>query len=163
MLRITALISCVLGSLVTTSSRAQEASPDWIAQQQLPRWVQPLLADSTFRARYSIDLGMNPFVVQGDFDRDQRRDVAIWVRERTSGKAGIAVIRQARRTPEVIGAGVDPLGIGADDFSRMDIWRVEPAGKQSSAGDVLYVEKSESGSGVIRWDGRQYRWTQLGD
>jgi hypothetical protein len=68
------------------------------------------------------------------------------------------LLRRAHPTPVTIGMG-HPFGNGGDDFGWLDIWRIEATAK----GDQLVVEKSESASGVVIWDGRRYRWTQLSD
>ena len=161
------IVGVFLTLAATVAVEAQEASPEWLARQRLPDWVQEAVVRPGFEQRYTFDLQMNPFVLQGDFDRDGRQDAAIWVRDRRSDQAGIAIVRRAGATLAVIGAGTDLLGTGAYDFSRMDIWRVVAAADYPKAGirsgDLLYVEKSESAGGLISWDGTQYRWTQFGD
>jgi hypothetical protein len=71
-----------------------------------------------------------------------------------------------------IGAGTE-IGNGGDNFDWMDIWKVVPkataakqVGRVSAAllkGDALHVEKSESASALIFWNGKRYVWRQLGD
>jgi hypothetical protein len=99
----------------------------WLARQRLPEWAQAAVAQPAFEQEYTFDLRMNPFVLEGDFDRDGQRDAAMWVRNRSTDEAGIAIVRRAGSHLDVIGAGSDLLGTGADDFSRMDIWRVVSA------------------------------------
>jgi hypothetical protein len=161
------LLAIVLATGASPPLNAQEATPEYLARQRLPDWVQAAVVQSGFERRYTFDLRMNPFFVEGDLDRDGRRDAAIWVRDRRSDQAGIAIVRRAGSKVDVIGAGTDLLRTGAYDFSRMDIWRVVAAADYPkagiAAGDLLYVEKSESGGGLISWDGSRYRWTQFGD
>ena len=69
--------------------------------------------------------------------------------------------------PIVVGAG-RAIGNGGDDFSWMDAWSIETRdtrGKSAPAlrGDALLVQKLESASGLIYWDGSTYRWRQQGD
>jgi hypothetical protein len=137
---------------------AQEASREWLARMSLPRWVDSALGPLLLRGRYSLGLRLNPFFQLGDFDNDGRTDAAVFAQDGETGKQGILMLRRVRPTPVVIGMG-KPFGNGGDDFTWLDIWRVEPARK----GDQLYVEKSESASGAITWDGRGYKWTQLAD
>lgn len=139
-------------------ARAQEAGPQWLARMSLPRWVDSVVGPLLQEGRYSLGLTLNPFFQVGDFDRDQRLDAAVFVRSRESGKYGVLMLRRADPRPRALGAG-SSFGNGGDDFNWLNVWRVEPAGR----GDQLFVEKSESASGAISWDGRGYRWTQLGD
>jgi hypothetical protein len=139
-------------------ARAQEAAPEWLARMSLPRWVDSVVSPLLQEGRYALELRLNPFFQVGDFDRDQRMDAAVFVRSRQSSKLGILMLRRADPRPLALGAG-SAFGNGGDDFSWLNIWRVEPGGR----GDQLFVEKSESASGAITWDGRGYRWTQLGN
>jgi hypothetical protein len=148
------LLSCIASSDVA----GQEASPDWLARQSLPRWVDSALGPLLHEGRYSLGLRLNPFFQVGDFDDDGKRDAAVFVRDRASAKAGILLLRRAKPKPVVIGMG-NHFGNGGDDFGWLDVWRVEAG----SAGDQLVVEKSESAGGAITWDGQKYRWTQLSD
>jgi hypothetical protein len=137
---------------------AQEAPPEWLARMSLPRWVDSVLGPLLQQGRYSLALRLNPFFQIGDFDGDHRADAAVFVRDSSSGKYGILMLRRANPRPHPLGAG-HPLGNGGDDFRWLDIWRVEPSGGR----DQLFVEKSESASGAITWTGRRYAWTQLSD
>jgi len=64
------------------------------------------------------------------------------------------------------------IGNGGDNFDWMDIWKVVPKsaaakslGRAATAlkGDALHVEKSESASALIYWNGAKYVWRQQGD
>jgi hypothetical protein len=61
---------------------AQEATPESLARQRLPEWAQAAVAEPAFEQPDTFDLRMNPFVLEGDFDRGGQRDAAIWVRNR---------------------------------------------------------------------------------
>jgi len=148
------------GLLVSICSRvpAQEAPPEWLARMALPRWVDSVMGPLLLHRRYTLGLRLNPFFQVGDFDADQRPDAAVFVRDGSSGKEGILLLRRADPRPVPIGAG-QSFGNGGDDFTWLEIWRMEPGRR----GDQLVVEKSESASGAITWDGRGYGWTQLAD
>ena len=98
------IVGVFLTLAATVAVEAQEASPEWLARQRLPDWVQEAVVRPGFEQRYTFDLQMNPFVLQGDFDRDGRQDAAIWVRDRRSDQAGIAIVRRAGTTLAVLGA-----------------------------------------------------------
>jgi hypothetical protein len=87
----------------------------------------------------------------GDFDGDGEADAAVFVRQLATGKRGIVLVRRAERRPIILGAGTAVERIG-DDLRWLDIWRVEP-GKH---GDRLLVEKSETATGALIWDGRRF-------
>lgn len=136
----------------------QEPPADWLARMSLPRWVDSVIGPQLLKGRYALGLRLNPFFQVGDFDNDGRTDAAVFARDGTTGKEGILLLRQVHPTPVVLGMG-HAFGNGGDDFTWLDIWRVEAAAR----GDQLVVEKSESASGAITWDGQGYRWTQLSD
>ena len=121
----------------------------------LPRWVDSALASLE---PYELELRLNPFVQLGDFDGDRRTDAAVFVRERTSGKQGILLLRRGSPQPVVLGAGHTAGRVG-DDFRWLDIWRVEA----TEGRDQLAVEKSETAIGAVTWDGRGFSITLVGD
>ena len=140
------------------NAEAQEAYNEWLARMSLPRWVNSVIGPLVVKGPYSLGLRLNPFFQVGDFDNDRRRDAAVFVKDRAIGKEGILLIRRSHPVPVKLGLG-NTFGNGGDDFRWLNIWRVEPTSK----GDQLVVEKSESASGAITWDGQNYRWTQLSD
>lgn len=93
------------------------------------------------------------------------------MRERKTGKVGIAVARQAGPV-DILGAGTF-LGNGGDNFNWLDHWYTfteapVTVGADQSAppkliGDAIYVEKSESASAIIYFKGPGYAWYQQGD
>jgi hypothetical protein len=157
-LRLLAPMAAVLLSVSAPKLAAQEAPAEWLARMSLPRWVDSVIGPLLLKGRYALGLRLNPFFQVGDFDKDGRTDAAVFAREGTSGKEGILLLRRVHPSPTVIGMG-HPFGNGGDNFTWLDIWRVEPA----AGGDRLVVEKRESASGAISWDGKGYRWTQLSD
>ena len=124
----------------------------------LPRWVDSVVGPLLLQGKYELGLRLNPFFQTGDFDGDRRLDAAVFVRDAATGKEGILMLRRASPQPVVLGGGT-VFGNGGDDFTWLDIWRVDPAHGR----DHLVVEKSESASGAITWDRQDYRWTQLAD
>jgi hypothetical protein len=114
---------------------------------------------------------LNPFYLRGDFNGDKIADVAILVKEKQSGKIGIAIVHGASREVFFVGAGRTING--GDDFAWMDVWKIYqrsyvgrgPGDRNplKLRGEALLVEKTESASALIYWDGKAYRWYQLGD
>lgn len=137
----------------------------------IPESATRLFKTHQLDRQYEFSSHLKPSYLNGDFDGDRKPDVAILVRQKTSGKIGIAVCHSSTNRVLFIGAGTE-LGNGGDNFDWMDIWSVtaKPAaartvGKAAATvkGDALHVEKSESASALIYWNGRRYMWRQLGD
>ena len=122
--------------------------------------------------QYEFSFHLKPSHLSGDFDGDRKSDIAILVRQKTTGKIGIAVCQSSTNRVSFVGAGTE-VGNGGDNFDWMDIWSVTPkavaarqVGKAAAAllkGDALHVEKSESAGALIFWNGKEYAWRQLGD
>lgn len=155
---------------IAQSDSRPSASPG--ANRDMPTPVKKALTNSSFGKMYDLSLRMNPSYLEGDFNGDGKMDTAVLVKERSSGKFGIAVVNGTTGKVAIVGAGID-IGNGGDDFEWMDSWRVYPktrarhASTESSLrqlrGDALLVEKSEAASALIYWNGKKYVWSQQGD
>ena len=135
----------------------------------LPDWCRSAVERSEKQMRVTLSNRLNPYYLQGDFDGDAKLDLAVLVSAAANRKSGILVVFRDRPETVLVGAGV-PLGAGGDDFSWMDAWSVRPRGPIEGAGapprlrgDALLVEKSESASALVYWDGKAFRWYQQGD
>ena len=99
-------------------------------------------------------------------------DVAVLVKERSTGKLGIAIVHGTTGKVTILGAGIG-IGNGGDDFEWMDSWQVcsKTRGAHASGetgvprlrGDALLVKKSEAASAMIYWNGKRYVWSQRGE
>ena len=142
--------------------------PSLSAQESAARLFKAIGLDR----KYEFSSHLKPSHLSGDFDGDGRPDLAILVKQKTSGKIGVAVFHSSTNRVLFIGAGTE-VGNGGDNFDWMDMWNVTPkasasrkVGKAAAAlmkGDALHVEKSESASALIYWNGRRYVWRQQGD
>lgn len=154
-----------------TVARAEQAL-SFAQQQSIPPEARKVLDAEPMRSRYAAVATVNPFYVQGDFDGDRRLDTAVLVKERKDGKIGIAIVLASAAKAHILGAG-QPAGNGGDDFSWVDAWYAYPRGEVARGagaaapptlrGDALWVEKTESASAIIFWDGTSFRWYQQGD
>lgn len=159
------LLICGSCSIAVTS---QQTAGD---SSNVPASITQLFKTTGFDKRYEFSSTVKPSQLKGDFDGDGKADVAILVKQRTSGKIGIAVCHSSTNKIFIIGAGT-MIGNGGDNFDWMDIWKIVPKataakslGRAAAAlkGDALHVEKSESASALIYWNGVKYLWRQQGD
>jgi hypothetical protein len=149
-------------------------------ERQLPieEWSIPDFAQTRFHASrlsqsLKISYALNPFYQSGDFDGDGKLDVALLVKNKSSGKTGIAIIHSGPKPIVLLGAGTSWNNDPKYDFDWMDAWQIYPKspvgqgageGKPPTLrGDAILAIKTESASGLIYWDGTKYKWYQQGD
>jgi len=145
---------------------------EYVMKQNIPRWIQNVFYKKKLTDEFDFSFKINPLYLRGDFNGDSDPDIAIFVTEKSSGKLGIIVFHHDSGDFYVLGAG-DAVGNGGDDFVWMTNWTVRrnevvdmgASMKPSPTlkGEALLVEKAESASGIIYWDGEQYLWYQQGD
>ena len=131
----------------------------------VPQWASNVL-DRQFWTQYDWYDFVNPFFQRGDFDGDGQADIALLVRQKATGRVGILFVHRAAHAVQIVGAGTS-LSNGGNDFKWLGAWHVEDGSALTEVpgfhADVLYVEKPESASALIYWDGRKYQWAQRGD
>jgi hypothetical protein len=148
------------------------SSPPLKTVQIMPEVIGKAIANGSLAKAYDISSQIEPSYLQADFTGDGKNDVAVLVKQRASGKPGIAIIHGGTSKPAILGAGV-AIGNGGDDFEWMDYWQVYPKGRVTRGsgekatahlrGDALLVGKSEAASALIYWNGKRYVWLQQGD
>jgi hypothetical protein len=158
---------------VTQSDRAVSQAPHAAAQlRDIPEAIKKAITNGSLAKDYDISFQIEPFYLQGDFNGDGTTDVAVLVKQRSSGKLGIAIIHRGINKVAILGAGVE-VGNGGADFEWMDYWQLYSKSRVSRGsgetktpklqGDALLVGKSEAASALIYWNGRRYVWLQQGD
>jgi hypothetical protein len=155
---------------VTQSDPVSSPSPE--AVHEIPEPVQRAITNGLLAKNYEVAFRLNPSYLRGDFNGDGKIDVAVLVKQRPTGKTGIAIIDGATNMVTILGAGT-AIGNGGDDFEWMDTWqvysknRVTPIGNVTNVphlrGDALLVGKREAASALIYWNGKRYVWLQEGD
>jgi hypothetical protein len=135
----------------------------------IPVAVRRAIASESLAKDYDVSFQVKPFYLPGDFKGDGKADIAVLVKQRSTGKLGIAIINGATNKLTVLGAGT-AIGNGGDDFEWMDSWEIYPKDRVTSGrsvpklhGNALLVSKSEAASALIYWNGRRYVWFQQGD
>lgn len=135
----------------------------------IPESVKRAIANGLLGKDYDVSYQVQPFYLRGDFDGDGKADVAVLVKQRSTGKLGVAIIHGANNKVTVLGAG-KAIGNGGDNFEWMDSWKIYSKDRVASGtsiprlhGDALLVSKSDSASALIYWNGKRYVWLQQGD
>ena len=155
---------------IIPSDPESSPAPSAAAQHHdIPEAVESAVRNGSLAKDYEISFHLDPFYLRGDFNGEGKSDFAVLVKERSTGKIGIAIIRSATGKATILGAGI-PIGNGGDDFEWMDNWEVYSKQHKTSyanaprfRGDALFVGKSEAASALIYWNGKRYVWLQQGD
>src|SRR4030095_1527976 len=138
------------------------------AIRNVPDTVKKALTNGSTGKKYDLSFHVNPSYLEGDFNGDGKMDAAVLVKERSTGKLGIAIVHGTTGTVTILGAGIG-IGNGGDDFEWMDFWQVYRKTRAAHAadqinvpplrGDALLVEKSEAARALIYWNGKRYVWS----
>jgi hypothetical protein len=135
----------------------------------IPEPIDRAITNGSLAKEYELSFRMNPFNLRGDFNGDGKIDIAALVKQRSTGKIGIAIINAATDKVTILGAGA-AIGNGGDDFEWMDSWEIYSKDRMAGRtnvpklrGDALLVSKSEAASALIYWNGKRYVWLQQGD
>jgi hypothetical protein len=155
---------------ITPSGPVSPVSPT--SRRAMPDSIKNALTTGSVGKKYQLSFHIDPSFLEGDFTGDGKGDTAVLIKERSSGKVGIAIVHGATGKVMILGAGI-PIGNGGDDFEWMDSWQVYSKtrargdAKESSIqhfrGDALLVEKKDAASAFIYWNGKKYIWSQQGD
>ncbi len=156
-----------LGCLVTFASAAEE--PLW----NLPSDLAGKTEKASFRRGYAVGTWINPFYLRGDFDGDGKPDYALLVESQPDHKKGLVIWLSALPNSKGIFIGAGTKFQETDDWTFFDAWQVHTSKvvRQGASeekpphprGESILIEKSESASGLLYWDGRRIRWYQQAD
>jgi hypothetical protein len=154
---------------ITAYSQSGRLIPDPI--RNIPKWVRTQFSAQHLDQHYTIVYQMYPYYLHADFNGDGLRDVAIQVIEKSSNKMGIAIFHAKKKQKlttyfAIISAGKTAGEVG-DDLSWANLWNVqskratiELTSKKLPVlfGDAIFLEKRDSTSGLIYWNGEKYLW-----
>ena len=68
------------------------ASPSPGAMRDLPEAVKKVLTNGSLGKEYDVSVRIDPFYLEGDFNKDGKIDVAVLIKQRSTGKLGIAIV-----------------------------------------------------------------------
>jgi hypothetical protein len=155
---------------VTQSDATRPPAQDATAHpHDIPEEINRAIAKGLLEKKYELSFRIDPFYLRGDFNGDSKINVAALVKQRSTGKLGIAIVNGATGKVIILGAG-NAIGNGGDDFEWMDSWKMYSKDRVTGGtsipkllGDALLVSKSEPASALIYWNGKRYVWLQQGD
>ena len=155
---------------ITESDATRSSAPgETVHPHDIPELINRAITNGPLAKNYSVSFHMNPFYLHGDFNGDGKIDVAVLVKQPSTGKVGIAIINGASDKITILGTGT-AIGNGGDDFEWMDSWEIYLKDRMVNGtsvpklrGDALLVSKSEAASALIYWNGKRYVWLQQGD
>jgi hypothetical protein len=146
-----------------------------IEPENIPSDVLEAVNSGHFAETYAIDGHMNPFYLRGDFDGDGKPDYALWIKAKAGNATGISIWISSQKRLIILGAGrpFNFAGSTESSFENLNVWEVygkRPVERGVEAGvppkligEAILVGKSESGSGLIYWTGKSFKWYQQGD
>ena len=139
----------------------------WKKNNDIPSWILKEFSARGLDKRYSIVYRLYPSYLRGDFNGDNKKDVAFFVQENESRKFGIAIIygksvQVFRYTITILGAGEKISGL-SDDVKDISVWSFAKRSVHSWNTfavnyDAIQLRVGESVNGLLSWDGKQYSW-----
>lgn len=85
----------------------------------IPDVITRAITNGSLAKKYELSFQVKPFSLRGDFNGDGKADIAVLVKQRSTGKLGIAIIDRVTNKVTILGAGT-AVGNGGDDFEWMD-------------------------------------------
>lgn len=171
--KLTIILVLFCSTLIWGQDKQNEEQIQFVFDSNLPDVLYDFYNQEKIRPAYEINRDLNPFYLRGDFDGDKKPDYALAVIESKTGKKGFLIYHESMKKHFLVGAGkAIPNGYG-DDYSMIDAWKVSDdkvVGQGVTElkppkliGEAILVQKLESSSGIIYWNGKEYRWYQQGD
>jgi len=156
--------------LLAGISYAQDSTSFYILKYSTPSSVINIFSEKKLDSLYSFSYHLNPFYLRGDFNGDEDNDIAIPIKEKARDKIGFAIIHSSTKNVFIIGAG--QVFNSIDDFKEFNIWSVATDSIYKShwekkslklKHESINIGVFECTSGLIYWDGKEYKWYQMAD
>ncbi len=152
--------------ILFVAQRPQKRAPDTPIFRNLPKGMYSQLEDIGFFHVYKIRQDQNPFVQRGDFNGDNKMDIAVQVIGKLSGKAGIVIKHHREKYLHLIGAG-KPCGDWGDDFASLSDWKVDGFTLRKSYEyenvDALVLCFPGQPKCLAYWNGKTYEFIEMDD
>ena len=177
MKRLTTILILTIATLTyweqTKEEKEKEERLQFVFDSNLPDNLYDFYNQEKIRTTYKINRDLNPFYLRGDFDGDNKIDYALAVIESTADKKGLLSYHPWAKKYFLVGAGESIQDGYGDNYWMIDAWEVSDKKIVGQGvtdlkppkliGDAILVQKLESSSGLIYWDGKKYKWYQQGD
>ncbi|HUN65872.1 MAG TPA: hypothetical protein VMW43_07190 [Bacteroidota bacterium] len=137
--------------------------------RELPVWARLAFTRQKLDSRFAITLERYPHLLKGDFNADNRRDVALQITDLAGGSQGIAIMHAPRPQAEQIRIVIIGAGVSSPEFPEnlkaYPHWSILPNDEidgtglpRELKGDAIRLQKSDSSGAYIYWDGKKYQW-----
>jgi hypothetical protein len=157
----------------TKEEKESQERAQFVLESNLPDILYDFYNQEKVRTAYQINKDLNPFYLRGDFDGDKKTDYALAVIEAKTDKRGFLIYHGGTKKHFLAGAGISIPNDHGDDYYLFDAWEVSDEKIVGQGvtdlkppkliGEAILVQKLESSSGLIYWDGKAYKWYQQGD
>jgi len=149
--------------LILAIVSGQEAKRTPVEIDNIPIQISECLSRQT--SFLVIDRRMNPYYLRADFNGDSRTDYVVLVQDNMTNKRGFAFcLGGPKPVLHVIGAGklfALESGVERDNLGSFDVWGIADRKSMGTKHDALYLERAESGSGLVYWQRGRFAWKQL--
>lgn len=111
---------------IKINNEPDEEELEYTLRKNLPDWVfqSNIISKNKINDAYLIDLILKPFYLEEDFNGDGIKDIALPVKEISSGKVGFAIIHGKTNEIHIIGAGKEIKNGLSDDMDYIDTWEI---------------------------------------
>lgn len=156
------MVRVAMFCLLALAAGAEAAEPEWRGDEHapfalsLPAEAYDFIGDPANEKRYAPNTSINPFYLHGHFITQGHRATALLIRERHTGKPGIALIESGSAQAHIVGAGrrlADADGDAGDTLDWMRGWKVI---RGERGLDELVLCENDNSCATLRWDGKRF-------
>jgi hypothetical protein len=147
--------------MLLLAAGAVTAEPEWRGDEHspfalsLPAEAYDFIGDPANEKAYAPNTSINPFYLHGNFITKGHRATALLIRQRTTGKPGIAIIESGSARARIVGAGrrvAEADEAAGDSLDWVRGWKVVAG---AGGRDELLLCENDNSCATLRWDGRR--------